>query len=400
MIFLAYLSEPVRKDVVGLIRSYPELFGDNPTQTHVLYHDIDVGDNKPIKQHAYRVNPVKRAVMQQEVEYLVKNGFAVPSSSAWSSPSLLVPKPDQTFRFCNDFRKLNAITTSDSFPLPRIEDCIDRVGSAKLVTKLDLLKGYWQVPLTQRASEMSAFVTPDHFLQYKVMPFGLKNAPATFQRLMSKVLAGVTNCEAYLDDVVIYSSNWADHVRTLTEIFNRLRNASLTLNLAKCEFGKAVVTYLGKQVGQGQVCPVNVKVQAMLEFPVPKTRRQLRRFLGMCGFYRGFCKNFADVVAPLTALTSTKKMFVWSPRCQEAFEAAKALLCSTPVLASPDFLRPFKLEVDASGLGAGAVLLQEDGEGVDHPVSFFSKKFDKHQVHYSTIEKEALALVMAHMSVP
>ncbi len=208
--------------------------------------------------------------MQQEVEYLLQNGFAVPRSSACSFPSLLVPKSDQSPHFGNDYQKLNAITNLYSFPLPRIEDCVDRVGSAKFVTKLDLLKGYWQVPLTPRASEMSAFVTLDHFLQYKVMPFGLRNAPATFQQLMSKVLSGVPNCEAYLDDVVAYSSTWSEHVATLAEIFRHLCDASLTLNLAKCEFGKAVVTYLGKQVGQGQVCPINAKVEAIVNFPVPK----------------------------------------------------------------------------------------------------------------------------------
>ena len=146
--------------------------------------------------------------MQQEVSYLVEHGLAVPSASAWSSPCVLVPKPDNTPRFCNDYRKVNLVTKPDSFPLPRMEDCIDRVGSAKFVTKLDLLKGYWQVPLTPRASEISAFVTPDTFLQYTVMPFGLRNAPATFQRLMHIVLSGVKNCKAYLDDIVAYSSTW------------------------------------------------------------------------------------------------------------------------------------------------------------------------------------------------
>lgn len=163
----------------------------------------------------------------------------------------------------------------------------------------------------------------------------------------------------------------------------------------KCEFGKAMVTYLGKRVGQGQVRPLAAKVQAILDFPVPETRRQLRRFLGMCGYYRGFCKNFASVVAPLTTLTSPSKSFVWNELCQDSFNAAKALLCSAPVLSAPNFTRPFKVEVDASAQGAGAVLVQEDDNGVDHPVCFFSRKFDKHQVHYSTIEKETLALLWA-----
>lgn len=392
---LTHLSPAAKAEVGELINKFPSLFGDIPSQTNVLCHDIDVGNHAPIKQHAYRVSPEKRALMKQEADYLLENGLAVPSSSPWSSPSLLVSKPDKTFRFCNDYRKVNSITTPDSFPLPRMEDCIDRVGPAKYVTKLDLLKGYWQVPLTARASEISAFVTPDHFLQYNVMPFGLRNAPATFQRLMNLVLSGVDHCEVYLDDIVVYTDSWTAHLKTLTEVFERLSRASLTLNLAKCEFGKAVVVYLGKQVGQGRVCPVTAKIQAILDFPAPQTRRELRRFLGMAGYYRAFCKNFSDVVAPLTNLVSPKCVFRWSESCRAAFEAAKALLCSAPVLAAPDFTRPFQLEVDASALGAGAVLLQTDADGVDRPVCYFSKKFRKHQLHYSTIEKEALALLLA-----
>lgn len=392
---LAHLPDNQCCDIVQLIGEYPELFGDIPSQTTVLQHDIDVNGSVPVRQHPYRINAVKRDAMKQEVQYLLDNELAKPSSSPWSSPCLLVPKPDGTARFCTDFRKVNAITVPDSYPLPRMEDCIDNIGSAKFVTKLDLLKGYWQVPLTPRASEISAFVTPDDFLQYNVLAFGLRNAPATFQRLVNTVLAGVPNCYAYLDDLVVKSDSWSDHVQVLRIVFDRLAKATLTLNLAKCEFGKATVTYLGKQVGRGQVRPVEAKVAAIAEFPAPTTRRELRRFLGMAGYYRSFCRNFSVVVAPLTSALSVTKHFEWTPDCQHAFESVKALLCSAPVLAAPDFALPFQLEVDASALGAGAVLLQEDAEGVDHPVCFFSRKFNKHQIRYSTIEKEALALLLA-----
>lgn len=165
---------------------------------------------------------------------------------------------------------------------------IDTIGSANYVTKLDLLKGYWQVPLTTRASEISAFVTLDSFMQYSVMAFGMRNAPVTFQRLVNQVFAGVSNCTAYLDDVVVYSSTWIEHVAS-SHVFQRLADASLILHLAKCEFGKAKVTYLGKVVGRGEVHPLDGKVAAILAFPVPTTRRELRRFLGMTGYYRGFC---------------------------------------------------------------------------------------------------------------
>ena len=206
---MSHLSVSARADIIALIEDNLLLFSDHPRQTSVLYHDIDIEGHRPIKQHAYRVNSTKWALMQQEVRYLVEHGFAVPSGSTWSSPCVLVLKLGNIPRFCNDYRKANSVTKPDSFPLTRMEDCIDRVGSAKL--KLDLLKGYWQVPLTPRASEISAFVTPDTFLQYTVMPFGLRNAPATFQQLMHSVLSGVDKYEAYLDDVVAYSSSWSSH---------------------------------------------------------------------------------------------------------------------------------------------------------------------------------------------
>ncbi len=273
------MTDPQRRDIKELISSFHSLFHDVPSCTTILKHDIDVGNAVPVKQHAYRVNALKRSVMKTEVKYLLENGLAKPSCSPWSSPCLLVTKSDGSARFCTDYRKINALTVPDCFPLPRMEDCVDTLGPARFVSKLDLLKGYWQVPLTSRASDISAFVTPDDFMQYCVMAFGMRNAPATFQRLINLVLAGVPNCNAYLDDLVIYSTEWSEHVSTLNEVFKRLENASLTLNLAKCDFGQATITYLGREVGQGQVRPIEAKVSAIAEFPVPTSRKELRRFL-------------------------------------------------------------------------------------------------------------------------
>ncbi len=316
---LSHLSSSSQKELMQLTGKYSSLFSDVPTVTNVLEHDIDVGDHRPVKQNAYRINPVKREIMKKETQYLIEHGLAVPSSSPWCSPCLLVPKSDGTSRFCTDYRKVNQLTKSDSFPLPRIDDCVDRIGQAKFVTKLDLLKGYWQVPLTDRASEISAFATPDVFLQYKVLAFGLKNAPATFQRLMSKVLSNVKNCEAYLDDVVCYSDTWESHLKTLEEVFSRFQEANLTLNLTKCDFCHAKVTYLGKEVGHGTVRPVESKVRAIIDFPSPKSKRELRRFLGMAGYYRNFCKNFSDVVS-LSQIIFERCFFRLSSNCQIAFD--------------------------------------------------------------------------------
>lgn len=195
---LSYLAECQRDDVVCLLHSYTTLSNNVPSCSNVLKHAIDVGTAAPIKQHAYCCPVEKREIMKKEAKYLLENGLAKPSHSSWSSPCLLAPKSDGICRFCKDFRKVNAVTVPDSFPLPRKEDCIGSIGPAVFITKLDLLKGYWQLPLTPRTSDISAFVTPDHFLQYTVMAFGMRNVPATFQRTMHLVLGDVPHCNVYL----------------------------------------------------------------------------------------------------------------------------------------------------------------------------------------------------------
>ena len=325
---------------------------------------------------------------------MLENDLIEASSSEWSSPCVLVPKPDGTYRFCTDFRQVNKVTKSDSYPIPRVDDCVDRMGNAKFVCKLDLLKGYWQVPLTARAKEISAFATPDGLYQYKVMPFGMKNAPATFQCLINTVITGLKGCNAYID-VVIYSDTWEQHLKQVRSLLLRLVEANLTVNLLKCEFGCAHIIFLGHVVGQGQVRPADAKVRAVASYPIPSNRKQLIRFLGMTGYYRKFCQNFSSVAAPLTDLLKKDKKYKWDDNCEKAFMKIKTLLLTAPVLIMPDYQKPFKLQVDASDYGAGAVLLQEGTQEIDQPISYFSQKFDQHQRNYSTCEKEALVLILA-----
>ena len=308
---------------------------------------------------------------------------------------MLVAKGDGSYRFCTDFRKVNLVTKADSYPIPRVEDCIDKVGNSQVVSKFDLLKGYWQVPLTPRAREIAAFVTPTGFYQYTVMPFGMKNAPATFQRMIHRVIDGLEGCEGYIDDIIVLSDSWEQHLQQVKAFLTRLRQARLTVNLSKSEFGKACVTYLGYVVGQGKIRPINAKVEAIVSFPVPTNKNQLMRFLGMVGYYRKFCKNFAVVAEPLTRLLQKKQTFNWMEYQQTAFEKVKRLLTSAPVLAMPDFDQPFIIHVDASDLGLGAVLMQESVEKLEHPIGYFSQKFSSSQRNYSTSEKEALALILS-----
>ena len=333
---LSHLDSDKRLELKQLVLEYEHLFPDIPSRTDKIYHDVDtIEGSKPVKQHPYRMNPVKQQYLREEVRYLLDNDFIEPSQSEWSSPCILVPKPDGTFRMCTDYRKVNSVTKTDTFPIPRIDDCIDNIGHAKYVTKFDLLKGFWQIPLTDRAKEISAFVTPDGLYQYKVMPFGMKNSPATFQRLVNSLISNLDGCKAYIDDAIIFSEEWQQHLQTIRTFFDRLSDAKLTVNLAKSEFCHANLTFLGHIVGQGQVKPVEAKVEAISDFPVPTSKRQLMRFLGMAGYYRKFCNNFSAIAEPPTNLLGKKAKYVWTDDCQKSFDKLKAILRSAPVLLAP-----------------------------------------------------------------
>ncbi|KAK3090056.1 hypothetical protein FSP39_008860 [Pinctada imbricata] len=371
---LGHLTVHQKEEVHQLMREYTTIFPDVPKKTNASHHDVIVGDASPIKQHPYRLNPIKLQYMRKEIQYMLENDIIEPSNSDWSSPCILVPKPDGTYRLCTDFRKVNSVTKTDSYPIPRIDDCIDKIGSAKFVSKFDLLKGYWQVPLTERAREISAFATPDGLYQYQVMPFGMKNAPATFQRMIHSLLNHLEGCEAYIDDVIIYSDTWDDYLRIMRTFFDILAKANLTVNLAKSEFCHATVEYLGHKVGQGFVTPIMAKVEAISKFPIPTNKKEIMRFLGMAGFYRKFCPNFSSVVGPLTNLFQKRVNFAWTNDCDESFKKIKCVLMNSPVLSAPNFDKQFKLTVDASDVGIGAALFQENDDGVDRVVYFLCGK--------------------------
>jgi len=392
---LKHLSAAQAANIGSLLQEYGKLFSDVPRLCPLLEHDVETRDAQPVRQAPYRLNAEKRAFLQAEVQRLKEQGIIIPSLSPWASPVVLVPKSSGTYRLCVDYRKVNAVTVADSFPLPRMDDIIDDLGKARYLTKLDLLQGYYQVPLTERARPISAFVTPTGLYEFRVLPFGMRNAPATFQRLMNYLTADLEGVRCYLDDLVIWSDSWEEHLVRLRALFSALSAANLTVNLQKSEFGHAHVTFLGHVIGQGQVAPVAAKVEAVLQYPAPVDRKGLMRFMGMAGYYRRFCKNFSQVSAPLTNLLSTKRAFRWSDDCQQAFENLKHLLCTAPVLQAPDINKPFAIQVDASDNGVGAVLLQRDGSKVLRPVCYFSYKYKTYQKSYATVEKEALGIVLA-----
>ena len=284
-------------------------------------------------------------------------------------------KKDKTLRLCVDYRKLNAVSQLEAYPMPRIEDLLDRLGKAKFLTTLDLAKGYWQIPVKQSARDKTAFVTPFSLYQFTRMPFGLSGAPGTFQRLMDKVLTGHHGyAAAYLDDIIIHSENWEDHIKHITVVLNSLRKAGLTAKPSKCQFGRDERVYLRHRVGRGRVQPERSKIKAIQDFPKPATKKQVRAFLGLAGYYRRFIKNFSEVTAPLSDMVkqSQPSQVTWNENLERAFCKVKDLLCDEPVLRCPNFDKTFTSQTDASNRGVGAVLKDEDG--TDYPIAYFSRK--------------------------
>ena len=324
-----------------------------------------------------------------------QDGIIERSNSEWAFPIVLVQKKDGSLRMCVDYRRLNAITEADACPMPQVDDLID---SVKYVTTLDLSRGYWQVPVQEESQPYTAFATPYGLYQFKVMPFGLHGAPATFQRMMDNVLRDCADyAAAYLDDVVIHSASWEEHLQHMRKVLQRLREAGLTVKPKKCQLAMRRCTYLGHVVGNGEVQPEETKVEAIRNYPTPRTKKQVRAFLGLTGYYRKFIPAYADLAATLTDLTgkNAPNQIRWTDLCEKAFLLLQDTLRSHPILKSPDFDREYILQTDASDRGVGAVLSQLDNEGNEHPIAYFSRKLLPRETRYSTVEKECLAIKLA-----
>ncbi|CAM4575830.1 unnamed protein product [Caretta caretta] len=392
------LGRMQRQQIQELCTSYAPTFSATPGLTERAYHSIDTGNAHPIRVQPYRVSPQAKTAIEREIQDMLQMGVIRPSESAWASPVVLVPKPDGEIRFCVDYRKLNAVTRPDNYPMPRTDELLEKLGRAQFISTLDLTKGYWQVPLDESAKERSAFITHLGLYEFNVLPFGLRNAPATFQRLVDGLLAGLGEyAVAYLDDVAIFSDSWADHLEHLQKVLERIREAGLTVKAKKCQIGLNRVTYLGHQVGQGTISPLQAKVDAIQKWPVPKSKKQVQSFLGLADYYRRFVPHYSQIAAPLTDLTKKKQpnAVQWTGKCQKAFNKLKATLMSDPVLRAPDFDKPFLVTTDASERGVGAVLMQKGPDREFHPVVFLSKKLSERESNWSVTEKECYAIVYA-----
>ena len=362
------LSPLQRQQLNDLFREFSDVFSqgeDDLGSTLLLEHMIET-HGPPLRQPYQRQNPAVRREEMAQVQQMLASNIIHPSNSPWASLVVMVRKKDGSLRFCVDFRQLNAATVKDAHPLPRIDDLLDALHGARWSSTLNLKSGYWQVPITECDKAKTAFRTSSGQLyKFNQVPFGLCDAPATFSCLMDRVLADLhwETCLFYLDNIIVFSSTWEEHLARLRQVLERLRQAILKLGAEKCTFAGKEVSYLGHRVAEEGLLPDSSLLVAIQQIPPPKTATEVRSFLGLAGYYRRYVKNFAVIAGPLHALTRKDVVFHWSAKCQAAFDNLKTLLTTSPITAFPDFSQAFRLYTDASTAGLGAILAQvRDGK--------------------------------------
>ena len=393
------LSPLQQQQLNELFREYQDVFSqgeDDLGNTPLLEHAIET-HGPPLRQPYRRQNPAVRREEMTQVQQMLSSNVIRPSNSPWASPVVMVRKKDGSLWFCVDFRQLNAATVKDAHPLPRIDDLLDALHGAKWFSTLDLKSGYWQVPITEQDKAKTAFRTSSgQLFEFNQVPFGLCNAPATFYRLMDRVLAGLhwETCLFYLDDIIVFSSTWEENLARLREVFERLRHAKLKLGAAKCTFSTKEVSYLGHRVTEEGLLPDPSLLAAIRDIPPPTTATEVRSFLGLAGYYRRYVKGFAAIAAPLHALTRKDAVYHWSEDCQAAFDQLKTRLNMSLITAFPDFSHAFRLYTDASTAGLGAILAQVR-DGKERIICCASRALNKAEKSYPATKLECLAIVWA-----
>lgn len=384
-------------EIKTLVSDFHDVVSSKPGLTSTYEHTIHLTCTEPIRKKTYPIPLHLREEFDQEVDRLFELQIISPSHSPYCSPVVMVRKPNNTWRLCIDFRAINSVTQFDAEPMPLIDEELYRFSGAKYITELDLCKAYFQLPLSRESRKLTAFATNKGLMEFNCMPFGLSTACASYARLMRIVLSGLPIVACYFDNVYIYSRTWSEHVDHIRSVLDRFRQHKLTVGPDKCFFGFSSISYLGVQVGSDLIRPLSQKISAISELMYPKTKKQMRSFVGMASFYRKFIPNFATISASLTDhLKKGESEPLIATNCQlEDFKRLKEALTKEPVLSIPKLNEEFVVRCDASNVGLGSVLLQEDSTGVTKPVAYASRKLLPRETKYSTIERECLALVWA-----
>ena len=387
--------------LVQLLYNYRDIFVTQPGElgrTDVMKHEINTGDAAPIRVPKRRLPAKQEEIVSEELKKMIEKGVVEESTSPWSSPVVIVKKKDGTHRFCVDYRELNNVTHKDSYPLPHIEDTLQSLHGARYFCSLDLASGYWQIEMDEESKAKTAFKTREGLYQFNVMPFGLCNAPATFERLMDKILRGMVwdRCMCYLDDIIVYGGNFRQTLENLEKVFGKLRNSGLKLKPTKCNLFKEELLYLGFIVSGEGVSSDPAKLDSLRNWPEPCTVPDIRAFLGLTNYHRKLIKNYAEIAEPLIDLTRSNRDFVWTKKHSDAFSMLRQQLLDAPMLHHPSRLPEdtLILDTDASLTAIGGVLSQYSAlDHQEHNIAFASKTLTKTQRNYCATYRELLAIV-------
>ncbi len=394
------VEEKYHSTIRTMLKKHESMWNGKLGDINVVEHSIDlVPGARPFKSQPYRAGPKTRELEQSEINKQLEAGVIEPAQSAWAAPVLFVPKKDGKLRFCIDYRKLNSMTVKDSYPLPRMDECIDTLGEAKVFTTLDAYSGYWQVNVKKDDRPKTAFVCHAGAYQCVRMPFGLTNAPATFQRALDLVLSKFKwqTCLVYLDDVIIFSKDVESHVKHVDEILSCLKQAGVTLKVKKCKFFTTEVEYLGHIIKPGRLEVDGANTKSLKEALPPTSKTELRSFLGLCNVYRRFIKDFTKTAHPLNQLLkkNSPDKFQLDEEQVESFRQLVDAVCSPPVLALPVSGLPYSVDCDASAYQIGCALFQTHPNGERKPIGYWSRSLIPAEKNYSASERECLAVLWA-----
>lgn len=410
---LAHLPQHQIQQVLHALRPYYNTFTHDhnyKTLFTSVKHHIQTQQHAPISAKPYRVAHSELPILKALVQDSLERGIIEPSISNWAHPVILVKKKTHSYapiephnitqlrkqyRFVVDMRRLNAITKTEVYPLPDINTILSSLHDSQYLSALDISNAFHSIQLDEQSQDKTTFITQFGTYKFKALPFGLKNAPGTFQRCLDVLLTGYTGtlCHTFIDDILIFHGNtFTQHLESLIKVITRLHNANLSIQLDKCSLFKNEVVYLGYKISKFGISPDPSKLEAVKKYPVPKKTKDVRAFLGFSGFYRRFVHNYSDISKPLTTLTQKNQKFKWSEECQRSFETIKQKLLSPPCLAFPDYTQQFILTTDASKIGISAILSQEHN-GYERPIGFSSRLLTTTEQKLCTTEREILAVL-------
>ncbi|KAG7310665.1 hypothetical protein JYU34_003468 [Plutella xylostella] len=392
------LSPENRTRLLTLLQKYRRCIAANLSElgcTSAGEMSIELHDPQPVVYRPYRLAIKEKEKVRDMITDLLDNDVIRPSTSAYASPIVLVRKKSGEFRLCIDYRALNKKTIKENYPMPLIDDQLDILAGNQFYTTLDLASGYYQIGIRESDKYKTAFVTPDGHFEFNRMPFGLANAPATFQRIMNQVLGTARHKEAlaYLDDVIIPSKDIEEGMARLESVLELFLNAGLTLNLSKCFFFGRKVDYLGFEVSAEGIRPGSRKIEAVERFPTPENQHNVRQFLGLASFFRRFVPGFSVIAKPMTQLLKKDAKWVWGPEQETAFRSLQKALAEKPTLALYNPQAETELHTDACKIGVAGILLQRDRENVLKPIAYFSRQTTPEEQNYSSYDLETLAVV-------